>query len=156
MGKIKELYIKYKEIILYLVFGVLTTVISVGLFAALSVFFDFLSPRLGYGDALTIQNSKIINTSCVIFKNIIAILFAYVTNRKFVFESKVSGFLPIVKEMINFFLARLSTLFFEIVFMLVTVNILGFNDLVMNIIAQFVIVVLNYVFSKLWIFKKKD
>lgn len=155
MEKLLSLYKKYREVIMYLVFGVLTTVISVVLFAVLSAMFKFLSPALGYGDALTIQNSKIINMSCVIFKNIIAILFAYVTNRKFVFESKVHGTVPILIEMGNFFLARLSTMIFEVIFMIITVNKLGFNDLVMNIIAQFVIVVLNYVLSKLWIFRKK-
>lgn len=156
MQKIKELFLKYQEIILYLFFGGLTTVISVGLYWLLGVLFDFLSPALGMGDDLTIQNNGIVNTACVVFKNIVAILFAYITNRKYVFASKVSGFVPILKEMTNFFLARLSTLIFEVVFMLVTVNMLGFNDMIMNIIAQFVIVVLNYIFSKLWIFNKKD
>lgn len=154
MEKIKNLLKKYEEIILYLVFGVLTTVISVGLFAILKYFFLYLSPRLGYGDSLTIQNNAIVNMSCVIFKNIIAILFAYVTNRKFVFKSSAMGFKPILKEMLSFFLARLSTLVFEVIFMAVMVNMLGLNDMLMNIIAQFVIVVLNYVLSKLWIFKK--
>lgn len=154
MEKIKNLLKKYEEIILYLVFGVLTTVISVGLFAILKYFFLYLSPRLGYGDSLTIQNNAIVNMSCVIFKNIIAILFAYVTNRKFVFKSSAMGFKTILKEMLSFFLARLSTLVFEVIFMAVMVNMLGLNDMLMNIIAQFVIVVLNYVLSKLWIFKK--
>lgn len=155
MEKLLSLYRKYREVIMYLVFGVLTTVISVVLFALLSAMFKHLSPALGYGDALTIQNSKIINMSCVVFKNIIAILFAYVTNRKFVFESKVKGAVPILIEMANFFLARLSTMIFEVIFMIIMVNKFGFNDLIMNIIVQFVIVVLNYVLSKLWIFKKK-
>lgn len=156
MEKLRNLYKKYEEIILYLVFGVLTTIISVGLFALLRVLFEFISQSLGYGDALTIQNNVIINMSCVVFKNIIAILLAYVTNRKFVFKSSVSGFKPILLEMINFFIARLSTLVFEVIFMAVTVNVFNLNDLIMNIIAQFVIVVLNYVFSKLWIFKNKN
>lgn len=156
MEKLRNLYKKYEEIILYLVFGVLTTIISVGLFALLRVLFEFISQSFGYGDALTIQNNVIINMSCVVFKNIIAILFAYVTNRKFVFKSSVSGFKPILLEIINFFIARLSTLVFEVIFMAVTVNVFNLNDLIMNIIAQFVIVVLNYVFSKLWIFKNKN
>ena len=160
MEKIIELYKKnkekYKEIILYLVFGVLTTIVSVGLFWLLRVLFEFISHSFGFGDSLTIQNNVIINMSCVVFKNIIAILFAYFTNRKFVFKSKVTGFKPVLVEMINFFLARLSTLVFEVIFMAITVNIFNLNDMIMNRIAQFVIVVLNYIFSKLWIFKKKN
>lgn len=156
MKKVIKLFKKYEEIILYLVFGVLTTIVSVGLYWLLGVLFEFISHSFGFGDSLTVQNNAIINMACVVFKNIIAILFAYFTNRKFVFKSKVSGFKSILIEMINFFLARLSTLIFEVIFMAVTVNIFNFNNMLMNIIAQFVIVVLNYIFSKLWIFRKKN
>ena len=58
--------------------------------------------------------------------------------------------------MLSFFAARLATMVFEVIFMFVTVNVFALQPLLMNIIAQFVIVVLNYVFSKLWIFKKED
>lgn len=141
INKIKKLYLKYEELILYLFFGGLTTIISVGLFAILGVFFD-------------VQNNAFINGVCVIFKNIIAITFAYITNRIFVFKSKNTGFKAISLEVISFFGARMATLVFEVVFMNITTIILHQNALIMNIIAQFVIVVLNYVFSKLWIFKK--
>lgn len=140
INKIKKLYKKYEEPILYLFFGGLTTIISVGLFAILGMFFD-------------VENNAIVNGACVVFKNIIAITFAYITNRIFVFKSKTSGFEAISHEVITFFGARLATLLFEIVFMIIATNVLHQDALIMNIIAQVVIVILNYVFSKLWIFK---
>ena len=88
------------------------------------------------------------------FKNIIAILFAYITNRVYVFKSKVHGSKPYFLKC-SAFGARMATMVFEVAFMFVTVNVFGLPTLIMNIIAQFVIVVLNYVFSKLFIFKKK-
>ena len=155
INKLKELYKKYEEVILYLFFGVLTTIISVGLYWLLGVMFDYIAATSG-NSGLTLQNNGFINSSCVVFKNIIAILFAYITNRIFVFKSKISGFKAITLEMLSFFAARLATMVFEVIFMFVTVNVFALQPLLMNIIAQFVIVVLNYVFSKLCIFKKED
>lgn len=117
--------------------------------------FDYIAATSG-NSGLTLQNNGFINSSCVVFKNIIAILFAYITNRIFVFKSKTSGFKAITLEMLSFFAARLTTMVFEVIFMFVTVNVFALQPLLMNIIAQFVIVVLNYVFSKLWIFKNED
>lgn len=151
----KKLYKKYEEIILYLFFGVLTTVVSIVLYALLVFAFDRIAIAAD-NPGLTLDNNLILQNVCVVFKNIIAILFAYVTNRKYVFKSKVTGAKAIAVEMTQFFAARLSTLVFEMIFMSVTVNMLHYPDIVMNIIAQFVIVVLNYVFSKLWIFKKES
>ncbi len=152
--KIITLYKKYEEIILYLFFGVLTTIISVGLYWLLDVTFNHIAEVTG-NPGLTLSNNGLINSSCVVFKNIIAILFAYITNRVYVFKSKVHGFKAVFLEMLSFFGARMATMVFEVAFMFVTVNVFGLPTLIMNIIAQFVIVVLNYVFSKLFIFKKK-
>lgn len=152
--KIMTLYKKYEEIILYLFFGVLTTIISVSLYWLLDVTFNRIAEVTG-NPGLTLSNNGLINSSCVVFKNIIAILFAYITNRVYVFKSKVHGFKAVFLEMLSFFGARMATMVFEVAFMFVTVNVFGLPTLIMNIIAQFVIVVLNYVFSKLFIFKKK-
>lgn len=151
--EIKELYKKYEEVILYLVFGVLTTVISVGLYSLLVFVFDKIALFAG-NEHLRLDNNPILHNVCLVFKNAVAILFAYVTNRKFVFKSTTTGFAAIFKEVVQFFAARLSTLVFELIFMTVMVNVCHYPEILMNIIAQIVIVVLNYVLSKLWIFKK--
>ena len=80
MGKIKELLIKYKELVLYVVFGVLTTVVS---YASYWIFTDFLHIPYMVSTALSW---------------VLSVTFAYVTNRKWVFESRAHGFVPILTE----------------------------------------------------------
>ena len=135
---IKRLLIKYREQLLYLVFGGLTTLVSIG------SYFLFVTV-LGI-------NALIGN----IFSWILAVLFAYVTNRKWVFNSTVSSKKEILKEMASFFAARLLTLGIEELMLFVFINLLGLNSLVVKIGAQIVIVILNYVFSKLIVFRKKN
>ena len=84
---------------------------------------------------------------------IIAVAFAFVTNKFFVFQSRSVSFKTLMKEIPSFVGARLLSLGFEIVWMNVTVGLLHINDSVAKIGAQFGIVVMNYVFSKLFIFK---
>ena len=138
MDRIKEIYMKYKEIINYLIFGVLTTVVSL-LVYYISVF-TFLNPD----NAIELQIANIISW-------IAGVLFAYFTNRKFVFESKETDKL---KEAGKFFLARVVTLVIDMLIMGVGVTTLHLNDKIMKLISQVVIIVSNYIFSKLFVFKK--
>lgn len=138
MNRIKEKYMKYKEIINYLIFGVLTTVVSL-LVYYISVF-TFLNPD----NAIELQIANIISW-------IAGVLFAYFTNRKFVFESKETDKL---KEAGKFFLARVVTLVIDMLIMWVGVTTLHLNDKIMKLISQVVIIVSNYIFSKLFVFKK--
>lgn len=85
---------------------------------------------------------------------VVAVAFAYITNRIWVFESKATGAGPVFKEIGEFVLARLFTLGLEELMLWVFVDILGANDLLIKIIASVVTVILNYVFSKFIIFKK--
>lgn len=140
--KSKELYEKYKEIILYLIFGVLTTFVSLGSkYVLLFIFLDAKNP-------IQLQASIVISW-------IIAVLFAYFTNRIFVFKSKNEDKL---KEFINFIIARISTLLLEMFIMWFFVTLLKLNSdlyvIIFTIISQVAVVVANYVFSKLFIFKK--
>ncbi len=136
MNKIKELYIKYKEVISYLFFGGCTFVVSM-------VTFYIFNKVLGLNEHV----SNIISW-------ILAVLFAYVTNRKFVFESKTSDFKGLVKEMISFFSARLLTLGIEEVIIFVGCDLLHADALIVKLIGQVVVIVSNYFLSKLFIFKK--
>jgi len=91
----------------------------------------------------------------VIISWIIAVLFAYFTNRKFVFESVNTNKL---KEFISFVLARILTLFLEMIIMWFFITLLKLNSdlyvIIFTILSQILVVVCNYVFSKLFIFKK--
>lgn len=142
MKKIIELLKKVltKEIILYLVFGVLTTIVSLGAYY-LSVH-TFLDPN----NAFQLQIANIISW-------IVGVTFAYITNRKFVFESTTDNKL---KEVSKFVSARIATLIMDMVFMFVGVTVLHFNDNIIKLLSQVMVVVANYVFSKIFVFRNKD
>lgn len=135
-------YKKYDEIINYLIFGILTTVVTIITYAI------FTNTFLSSKSALDIQIANVLSW-------IIAVTFAYLTNRKYVFKSKAQGSKRI-KEIINFFLARISSLLVEMLFMYVTVTVLSYNDFICKIIAQAIVIIFNYVCSKLIIFKKEE
>ena len=84
-----------------------------------------------------------------------AVLFAYVTNRLFVFKSKSKG-KEKFKEFIKFIGARIISLGMDMAGMALMVSLLHWNDAISKIIVQVLVVLANYVFSKLFIFKKKD
>ncbi len=141
INKLKKMYKKYKEIINYLIIGGLTTVVSLISFYLVRILIFTKDTQLD------IQISNIISW-------IFAVLFAFITNKKYVFESKTTGTKKI-KEMIKFYLSRLTTLIIDMVTMWILTAPLNINDKVSKIIVQFIIVVLNYVFSKLFVFKKE-
>ena len=143
MEKIKELYTKYKEVINYLIFGVLTTVVR------LATKYLLLFTILDAENGVQLQIAVIISW-------IVACTFAYITNRIWVFESKSK---EVIKEAIKFYASRLATLGLEMLIMFIFVTALGLNTriwvIVWTIFAQVVIVIGNYVLSKLIVFKNK-
>lgn len=138
MKMIRELYTKYKEIINYLIVGGLTTIISLLVYYALV--FTVLNPE----NAFELQVANIISW-------IISVAFAYFTNRKFVFESKNPNK---IKEATKFVTSRITTLLLDMLIMYVGVTVLTFNDKLIKLISQIVIIVSNYIISKLFVFKK--
>lgn len=142
--RIKELYIKYKEIINYLIFGVLTTLVN--LITKYILLFTILDPTNGFQLQIAI-----------IISWIVAVIFAYFTNRKFVFESKNENKL---KEFISFVVARIATLLLEMFIMWFFVTLLKLNSdlyvVIFTLVAQVAVVIGNYIFSKLFVFKKTD
>lgn len=135
--KLKALCIKHKEVLLYLIFGGLTTVVSM---------LTFWLPFNVLGIHELIAN--VISWIC-------AVTFAYVTNAKWVFESKPANGRGRVREIVSFFAGRLATLGVEEAILLVFATWLGFNGLIVKLVGQVVVVILNYVISKLFVFKKK-
>ena len=138
--KIKELYIKYKEIINYLIVGGLTTFVALGVYYV-SVL-TFLNPNNG----IELQIANILSW-------IAGVIFAYFTNRKYVFESKNPNKL---QEAAKFTASRLVTLFLDMATMFIGVTLLKFNDKIIKLVAQILVIVGNYIFSKLFVFKKTD
>lgn len=140
MKKIKELYFKYKEIINYLIVGVLTTIVS------LIVYYTCVLTILNPENAIELQIANVLSW-------IISVAFAYITNRKFVFESKSE---KILKELTSFVSSRVLTLLLDMLIMFVMVTLMGVNDKISKIFAQVIVIVLNYIFSKIFVFKNKE
>lgn len=133
LKKVLNLYKKYKEIINYLIVGVCTTVVSI---VSYNLF------RFVFENYLL----------CTVLSWIVSVIFAYITNRKFVFDSKE---IKVFLEFIKFVGARILSLLSEIICMFIMVDLININDRISKIIVQFIIVVLNYVFSKIFVFRKK-
>lgn len=134
-----KLYKKYKEIINYLIFGILTTVVSLVTYYLLV--FTILNPN----NPLELQIANIISW-------ITCVTFAYITNRIYVFNSKNKN---ILKEIIKFYSSRLTTLLIDMLIMFIFVTKLEFNDKIIKIIVQVIIIILNYILSKILVFKHK-
>lgn len=139
--KIKKLYNNYKEIVNYLIIGVLTTIVSLASFYLIRIFVFTNDSQID------IQLANVISW-------ILAVLFAFVTNKKYVFESSSRGYQKFF-EMIKFYISRLTTLGVEMFVMWILTSPLKVDDMISKIIVQFIIVILNYVFSKLFVFKKR-
>ena len=133
-----EFYKEHKEGINYLIFGALTTVLSLVVYYILTM--TFLSPE----NAFQLQVANILSW-------IVGFLFAYVTNRKFVFESNNNN---VFKEFISFFLSRISTLLLDMLIMFIFVTILKFNNQIMKLVSQILVILSNYILSKCFVFKR--
>ena len=131
----RPFYKKYKEQLLYLLFGGLTTVVSIGVFAL-------------FTEAIPLDE-LVANILSWIF----AVLFAFVTNRTWVFQGAKTE--NLWKQMLTFYAGRLATLLVEELMLLVLVKWLLLNAMAVKLAAQVVIVILNYVISKLFIFRKQ-
>lgn len=135
MDQIKSLLLKHKGVILYLIFGGLTTVINVITYHA------------------CYEVMQIPNLVSTIIAWTVAVAFAYITNKLFVFESKCTGS-EAIKEAVNFFACRIGTGLIEIAFMYVFVDLLAFNGTIMKLITNVIVIIVNYIASKFIIFKK--
>ena len=138
LKKIWKLYKKYEEIINYLIVGGLTTVVSLGTYYF--CVYTFLDPE----NAFQLQLANIISWIC-------CVTFAYFANRIFVFKSKRKDKL---KEAVSFYSSRIATLLMDMGIMFVFVTLIGFNDKIMKLVVQVVVTILNYVLSKIFVFKK--
>lgn len=133
--KLKTLYEKYRETVIYLVFGVLTTVVNYAVYIPLYNFVH-LPASVCNGVAW-----------------VAAVVFAYVTNKLFVFESK-SWNSGVLGELLRFVGSRVTSGVIETVSLLVTVDILGWNGNIMKLFLAVIVIVLNYILSKFFVFKK--
>ena len=127
-----------KETILYLVFGILTTVINIavcGLLADILKWDIYLSNTIAW---------------------ILSVIFAFVTNKIFVFNSKARDAKILLKETVSFLIARLISLGFDMLAVWLMVDLWGVNIWIGKIISNIIVIIMNYIFSKLFIFNNKQ
>lgn len=133
-----ELYYKYKEIFDYLFFGGLVTIVN---------FISYYIP------ANIIGVDKIVSN---LIAFIISVIFAYVVNKEYVFETKWEGIQNIFKEFSSFVISRIGTgLLCDILIFAFMINILNINDVISKIFTQILVVILNYIVGKWFVFKQK-
>ena len=137
MENLKELIKKVltREVIFYIIFGVLTTIANIGVF--------YLLTLLGL-------NENIANIIAII----VAVLFAYFTNRKLVFNSTASTFKEKLTEFYKFMIGRAFTMVVEALGFPLFYNVLGIQELISKLMISFIVIVLNFFISKFFAFKK--
>lgn len=136
----KNLFEKYKQVIAYLFWGILTTIIDI----IVALLFHNLFPNVD-----------------IIWNTIIAwiasVLFAYITNRKWVFKSTATTFKDHISEIISFFLGRLSSLVLEEIILIIGVSIINVNDFdLLKIFSQAVVIIFNFFWSKFIVFRNRN
>ena len=117
----------------------LTSIVSLG--AYYGCVFTFLNPK----SALQLQLANVLSW-------IVAVTFAYVMSRIYVFQSKRKN---VLQEIVSFYSSRLLTLFMDMAIMFVMVTLLGINDKIAKLVVQVVVTVANYVFSKIFVFRRE-
>lgn len=153
-----------REIITYVVFGVLTTAVNLATFYAVRLVFDSIGWQgvfnavffnAGFEKALALLGEGTDYLDATVIAWVVAVIFAFITNKLIVFESKSMKPSVIGKEFAAFVGARVFSLLVELAFMFVMVTLLSFNEFISKIAVQVIVVILNYIFSKLLIFKNK-
>lgn len=135
--KIKALVTKYWDIITYLFFGVLTTVVNYMVYLP-------IYNLLGFSAAVSNAIAWVV-----------AVAFAYLTNKPFVFKSHDWSKKTVIPELTKFVSCRVASGAMETVILMVTVDLLGWNGNIWKLVTSVLVVILNYIFSKLIVFKKK-
>lgn len=147
---LEPFYKKNKEVLLYLFFGGLTTVISWIFFAIPLKLMDL--PDINVFGMTIDTNSQVAN----VISWICAVTFAYITNRIWVFSEKAHGTKAIAVECAEFFAGRLVTLVIENILINVSTQAIGTSEMTAKIAVSIVTIILNYVISKLFVFRKKS
>ena len=135
MEMIKSLWTKYKSLIMYVVFGGLTTVVNMGAY--------YLSYNIAH----------IPNVPSTVIAWVLAVLFAFITNKLWVFDSKSFDKKTLLHEVPRFFGCRLATGVLDVVIMYLAVDVMHWNATLWKLISNVIVIILNYIASRLVIFK---
>ena len=137
LQKIRTMVEKYWDVLIYLVFGVLSTVVN---------YLVYIPAYYVLGLSAAVSN---------VLAWAVAVIFAFLTNKPFVFRSHDWSMKILIPELTKFVSCRVASGAMETVILLITVDMLGWNGNIWKLLTQVMVVVLNYVFSKLIVFRKK-
>ncbi len=143
LKKVANLYREHQEGMRYLIFGALATVVNIATYTACAY--------LIFGKFEEVLRVNLSNILAII----ISILFAYITNKLYVFNSKTNNRKELFFEFGKFVSCRVVTAVMDILLMQLTVVMLCWNDILMKILVNILVIILNFIFSKLIIFKKE-
>lgn len=137
LNQFRSLWEKYRSILIYIIFGVLTTAVN---------YLVYIPCLNLLGMSASVSN---VIAWCV------AVLFAFLTNKPFVFESKDWSAKTVVPEFTKFVGTRVASGLVETLILLVTADLLGWNGNIWKLVTNVIVVILNYIGSKLLVFRKK-
>ena len=137
LNQFRSLWEKYRSILIYLIFGVLTTAVN----------------YLVYIPCLNLLGLKASVSNVIAW--CVAVLFAFLTNKPFVFESKDWSAKTVVPEFTKFVGTRVASGLMETVILMVAVDMLGWNGVIWKLVPNVIVVILNYIGSKLLVFRRK-
>ncbi len=135
-------YKKYEEIVNYLFFGVLAFIVNMAAY--------WLAAQAIGAD----KDHPLLVSIATFIAWIVSVVFAYWTNHSFVFKTKLNGTRELMKEFMGFVGARVITGVLEQIIMLVMTDLLDINDMISKMVCNFIVILCNYAFSKLFVFKK--
>lgn len=135
-SRVKALYLRHRTLVDYIFFGGLTTAVNYAVYFALT--------------RLMAVNFMAANAIAWVA----AVAFAFVVNKKFVFYSREAGLGPVLREVLLFVAARLSSLGIESGLLYLLVGLAKMDDAMVKIVVGFLVVLSNYAFSKLIVFRK--
>ncbi len=138
-NRLVDIFKKRREIIMYIICGAATTLVSLLIYYVCAEFF------FDVNNAFQLQIINVISW-------VLSVLFAFITNKILVFKSKASPF----KEMMRFYLARIGTLLIDMFLMYLFVTVLLQNDMLAKCVVSVVVIILNYIFGKVLVFRKEN
>ena len=138
MERLKELVKKYRQMILYVLFGGITTVINMAVYA------------------LCYEICGMSNVLSTVLAWLVSVLTAYITNKIWVFESRAFDRKTIAREMASFFGCRIATGVLDVGIMYAAVDVMGWNGTLWKMISNVFVIILNYIASRLLIFREKE
>lgn len=132
----KKIVTKYREIMMYIIFGIATTFVNIGVY----MFFS------------NILNINYLISNVIAF--ILSVTFAFITNKIYVFKQLDFSLSTVIQEVISFFSVRLASFGLDMLLLFILVSLLKQNELLAKIIINIIVIILNYVFSKFIVFRR--